>query len=43
VTAILPFQRVDNGLALDRLAGWAGTPDRLERILVRNPARLYGF
>lgn len=38
-----PFQPIDNGAALDRLAGWARTPDTLKRILVTNPARLYGF
>jgi predicted TIM-barrel fold metal-dependent hydrolase len=43
VALVQPFQTVDNGRALDRLARWARTDDRLERILVRNPARLYGF
>jgi predicted TIM-barrel fold metal-dependent hydrolase len=37
------FQPIDNGIAVDRLVGWAGSRERLERILVSNPARLYGF
>jgi len=41
--AIEPFQAIDDGAALDRLAGWAGDADTLRRILVDNPGRLYGF
>ncbi len=40
---IEPFRPEDDGRALNRLARWAGTADRLRRILVDNPARLYGF
>jgi predicted TIM-barrel fold metal-dependent hydrolase len=40
---IEPFIPVDDGRALNRLAEWAGEPARLARILVENPARLYGF
>lgn len=40
---IEPFRKEDAGRALDQLAGWAGTPALLQRILVDNPARLYGF
>ncbi|MFM2423097.1 MAG: hypothetical protein RL291_1627 [Pseudomonadota bacterium] len=38
-----PFQRIDNGAAVDRLAGWAGSAELLYKILVQNPQRLYGF
>jgi predicted TIM-barrel fold metal-dependent hydrolase len=38
-----PFLPIDDGAALDRLAGWAGSPETLQRILVETPARLYGF
>ena len=40
---IEPFIRVDDGRALNRLAEWAGDRSRLTKILVDNPARLYGF
>jgi len=40
---IEPFHGEDDGAALDRLAGWAGDADTLQRILVDNPARLYDF
>jgi predicted TIM-barrel fold metal-dependent hydrolase len=40
---IVPFRQEDNGAALDRLARWASTRETLRRILVDNPARLYGF
>lgn len=40
---IEPFNPVDDGAALNRLARWAGDAATLERILVTNPARLYGF
>ncbi|MBI1396777.1 MAG: amidohydrolase family protein [Betaproteobacteria bacterium] len=33
----------DDGQLVDALARWAETPEALERILVHNPARLYGF
>jgi predicted TIM-barrel fold metal-dependent hydrolase len=40
---IEPFRPEDDGAALNRLRSW--TPDRvrLRKILVENPARLYGF
>lgn len=40
---IEPFLPIDDGAALDRLVHWAGTGERLQRILVENPARLYRF
>ncbi|MEP9377808.1 amidohydrolase family protein [Aquabacter sp. CN5-332] len=39
---IEPFRPVDDGQALNRLAQWA-TGTTLHKILVDNPARLYGF
>jgi predicted TIM-barrel fold metal-dependent hydrolase len=39
----VPFQDVDDQLALRELKSWAGTAERLQQILVENPARLYGF
>lgn len=38
-----PFQKINDRVALDRLAEWAGSRDMLRRILVKTPARLYGF
>jgi predicted TIM-barrel fold metal-dependent hydrolase len=43
LTAIEPFQKIDDGAALNRLAGWCANRAELEKILVANPARLYGF
>jgi len=40
---IEPFRKEDAGRALNQLASWAKTPALLQRILVDNPARLYGF
>lgn len=41
---IEPFHAVDDGAALNRLVSWAGgDATMLRRILVDNPARLYGF
>lgn len=40
---IEPFRKEDAGRALNQLASWAGAPVLLQRILVDNPARLYGF
>jgi len=40
---IEPFTPTDDGAALNRLARWARTPEMIQRILVDNPARLYGF
>lgn len=33
----------DDARQMDLLAGWAGTPRALHRVLVDNPAELYGF
>jgi len=41
--AIEPFQRIDDGAALNRLASWCGNAAALKRVLVDNPARLYDF
>lgn len=41
--SIEPFIPVDDGFALNRLNEWCGDRVTLEKILVTNPARLYGF
>lgn len=41
--AIEPFNPIDDGAALNRLAAWFPDADARQRILVENPARLYGF
>jgi len=39
-----PFRAVDDARALERLREWTrGDEDELRRVLVENPARLYGF
>jgi predicted TIM-barrel fold metal-dependent hydrolase len=43
LNAIEPFIPVDDGFALNRLNEWCGDRVTLEKILVANPARLYGF
>jgi len=43
VALIEPFNPVDDGLALNRVARWAGSAERIRKLLVENPARLYGF
>lgn len=40
---IEPFQPIDDGAALDRLASWCGDEEMLRRVLIDNPARLYDF
>lgn len=40
---IEPFHPVDDGNALNRFARWAGDAARLQKILVDNPARIYGY
>lgn len=40
---IEPFQLIDDGAALNRLASWCGDEATLRRVLVENPARLYDF
>lgn len=42
-TIVEPFRPVDDGAALNRLAGWVRDRNDLEKILVRNPARLYDY
>ena len=41
--ATTPFRNIDDGTALDRFAQWASDDAALEKILVDNPARLFGF
>ncbi|MBV7483114.1 amidohydrolase family protein [Bordetella sp. BOR01] len=43
VDGITPFRQEDNHRALARCLEWAGSAERARRILVDNPARLYGF
>jgi predicted TIM-barrel fold metal-dependent hydrolase len=43
ITTIEPFQPIDDGAALNRLNAWCDSRAQLEKILVGNPARLYGF
>jgi len=38
-----PFFPIDDGRALNALRKWIGDPARLRKVLVENPARLYGF
>jgi predicted TIM-barrel fold metal-dependent hydrolase len=40
---IEPFQSIDDGAALDRLAGWCRSRAQLDAILAQNPSRLYRF
>lgn len=40
---ITPFREEDNARALSRAIEWAGTRERARKLLVENPARLYGF
>ncbi|MDM0058872.1 amidohydrolase family protein [Variovorax fucosicus] len=40
---IEPFRHVDAGTTLDLLADWAPTPELRHRILVTNPAAVFGF
>lgn len=41
--AITPFYDIDDGLALNQLPAWARSAVLRRKILVDNPARLYGF
>jgi predicted TIM-barrel fold metal-dependent hydrolase len=43
VAVIEPFNPVDDGVALNRIARWAGSAERICKLLAENPARLYGF
>ena len=40
---IEPFNPIDDGNALNRLARWIGDPGLLRKVLVDNPARIYDF
>jgi len=40
---IEPFNPVDDGAALSRIASWLDDPALVRRMLVENPARLYDF
>lgn len=40
---IEPFRPEDDGAALNRLRSWVSDAAQLRKILVENPARLYGF
>ena len=42
-TDLAPFLQIDDGLLLNQLPIWAPTADLRRKILVENPARLYGF
>jgi predicted TIM-barrel fold metal-dependent hydrolase len=42
-TDVTPLLPIDDGRLLNRLAAWAPDPAARHRILVDNPARLYGF
>jgi predicted TIM-barrel fold metal-dependent hydrolase len=43
VTEVTPLMRIDDGRLLNQLAVWAPDPAIRKKILVDNPARLYGF
>jgi len=42
-TEVTPLWQVDDGLVLNLLPTWAPDPSIRKKILVDNPARLYGF
>ena len=42
-TQVTPFLQIDDGRLLNQLAVWAPDPGIRKKILVDNPARLYGF
>jgi predicted TIM-barrel fold metal-dependent hydrolase len=43
VTDVTPLSQIDDGILLNQLALWAPDPTVRWKILVGNPARLYGF
>jgi predicted TIM-barrel fold metal-dependent hydrolase len=43
LTEVTPFRQIDDGLLLNQLSVWAPDPTIRKRILVDNPAQLYGF
>jgi hypothetical protein len=42
-TDVMPLFQIDDGRLLNQLAVWAPDPAIRTKILVDNPARLYGF
>lgn len=40
---LAPLHDIDDRLALNKLAEWAGNPETIRRVLVDNPAQLYDF
>jgi predicted TIM-barrel fold metal-dependent hydrolase len=42
-TEVTPLLQIDDGNLLNQLPVWAPDPEILKKILVHNPARLYGF
>jgi predicted TIM-barrel fold metal-dependent hydrolase len=40
---LVEYRKLDDGRLLDMLAGWCGDAATLRRVLVENPAELYGF
>ena len=40
---LIDYRQLDDGLLINCLADWAGHDVTLTKILVHNPARLYGF
>ncbi|HEY2134003.1 MAG TPA: amidohydrolase family protein [Acetobacteraceae bacterium] len=40
---LVEYRKLDDGRLLDMLAGWCGDAAMLRRVLVENPAELYGF
>ena len=40
---LIEYRQLDDEFLIDRLAEWAGDDATLAKVLVHNPARLYGF
>jgi len=40
---LIEYRQINDGILIDRLADWTGDDTTLAKILVHNPARLYGF
>jgi predicted TIM-barrel fold metal-dependent hydrolase len=40
---LINYRQLDDGLLINCLADWAGDDVTLTKVLVHNPARLYGF
>lgn len=43
LSRVEPFRRINGGQVLDQLAGWIDDAGQWQRVLVHNPARLYGW